>query len=388
MGFGGGGADERKGLRKWTEQHPVPDSWETCSARNWEDRVSTSSFSEADDATIIAPFRSDHSVDDGGSGGIYETVRSELRRAVSEIRDDLENVILKKNSATITAENIVNTPPGSIRASMFEFVSEIKREYATKLELSQERARKLRADLAVEEQRGQELSKILEEMVSDSKSTETRKPRPKRKASIERLKMSRLLAEEAMNYFDECVSISTFESSEFSSIDDPHLGLANGISSMGNSRFYPTEASASRTVTAHGNHYEESDYQTPRTRSIAGSEFTVDSTCNRSKAASLTPANGSSDDLVGFVTPRSGSNEFSFSRGAMETGEVNNIRHYIKKFGKEFRKESVVSGNVRSSYNADDYDNESSAEKLLFDRVLLRGRIESGGLLLCDIRIF
>lgn len=44
-------------------------------------------------------------------------------------------------------------------------------------------------------------------------------------ASIERRKMSKRLTEEALAYFDECVSLSTFDSSDFSSPEDPPLNL-------------------------------------------------------------------------------------------------------------------------------------------------------------------
>ena len=37
--------------------------------------------------------------------------------------------------------------------------------------------------------------------------------------------MSKRLAEDAMAYFDECVSLSTFDSSDFSSQEDPPLSL-------------------------------------------------------------------------------------------------------------------------------------------------------------------
>jgi len=38
---------------------------------------------------------------------------------------------------------------------------------------------------------------------------------------MERRKMSKRLEEEAMAFFDECVSISTFDDSDFSSMEDP-----------------------------------------------------------------------------------------------------------------------------------------------------------------------
>lgn len=48
---------------------------------------------------------------------------------------------------------------------------------------SQERATKLRADLAVEEHRGQELSRILKEILPDPKTNNVQKSRPRRKVS-------------------------------------------------------------------------------------------------------------------------------------------------------------------------------------------------------------
>lgn len=46
---------------------------------------------------------------------------------------------------------------------------------------SEERARKLRADLAVEEHRGQEFSRILKETLPDPKTSNPRKSRMERK---------------------------------------------------------------------------------------------------------------------------------------------------------------------------------------------------------------
>lgn len=41
--------------------------------------------------------------------------------------------------------------------------------------------------------------------------------------------MSKRLEDEAMAYFDECVSLSTFDSSDFSSPEDPPLDLATPV---------------------------------------------------------------------------------------------------------------------------------------------------------------
>ncbi|PUZ62812.1 hypothetical protein GQ55_3G016600 [Panicum hallii var. hallii] len=143
----------------------------------------------------------------------------------------------------------VNQQLGQLEAS-FEFdpdTSELApdiTEYTIKLKQSHERARKLRADLAVEEQREQELSRMLKDIVTTPQFTETHKKRPRRKSSIERLKVSRHLAEEAMNYFEECVSISTMDSTDFSSPEDPQPNSILNVQPKRNSRFFHKGRSA------------------------------------------------------------------------------------------------------------------------------------------------
>ncbi|KAJ9685115.1 hypothetical protein PVL29_017228 [Vitis rotundifolia] len=154
---------------------------------NSEDEFSVGSFSEAEEKTIkavceqIKSFqRNDLEVDNTASG-IYETVRSEVRRAISEIQNDLESAIRRNNAAGIATTNVTDIPPDLVNPGAVELVLDIREEYAKKLEQSQERARILRADLAVEEHRGQELSRILKEILPEPKITPAPKSRMGRK---------------------------------------------------------------------------------------------------------------------------------------------------------------------------------------------------------------
>lgn len=45
--------------------------------------------------------------------------------------------------------------------------------------------------------------------------------------------MSKCLTEEAMAYFDECVSLSTFDSSDFSASEDPAYSLVGTAGPLG-----------------------------------------------------------------------------------------------------------------------------------------------------------
>ncbi|GJR56263.1 hypothetical protein Tco_1406784 [Tanacetum coccineum] len=113
-----------------------------------------------------------------------------------------------------------------VKPSSVGLVLGIRREYAKELEESQERARKLRSDLAIEEHHKQELSRILKENLPEPKTSSSHRSRG-RKSSSERKKMSKRLTDEAMSYFDECVSISAFDSSDFSAAEDPSVNSLN-----------------------------------------------------------------------------------------------------------------------------------------------------------------
>lgn len=199
--------------------------------------------------------------------------------------------------------------------------------------------------------------------------------------------MSRRLAEEAMNYFDECVSISTFDSSDFSSIEDPQPSSV--IPPMGSSRFSCNDGltlSVSHFPDNQPNCHEESDNQTQCSPSIMGPDLAI-SSCSGIKADSLFHEKNNHGDLVDFDTLQGGNAQYSFAHEPTETSGIHDIRCYIKKFKKD-PKESPEHVKVKSSYSADDNDLISSEESFLFDKVILKNRIESGRLLFCNIRVF
>ncbi|XP_038690276.1 uncharacterized protein LOC119989050 isoform X2 [Tripterygium wilfordii] len=349
---------------------------------DFEDGVSTSSYSEAEEKTIKAVFeqmKGDNLGGDGPTSGIYETVRSEVRRAISDIQNDLESAIRRSNAAAIATTSVTDIPPDLVNPAAVELVSDIRREYAKKLEQSQERARKLRADLAVEEHRELELSRILKEVLPDPKSSSLQKSRPGRKASIERRKMSKRLTEEAMAYFDECVSISTFDSSDFSSQEDPP------ISSVG-------------VTTPVGEHISLSQ---------VGSSISITRPCSRLNDKQELSTKGLFMESHGTLEPSAGSSsrdptldhfnsyssdreqgckfQFSFSPKSGETFELQeDIKKYVRDFEKDPENVNIKSKDVRSSqYDLEENSLYASRQSLLFDRVIFKNRTESGSMLLC-----
>ncbi|KAI4382630.1 hypothetical protein MLD38_008569 [Melastoma candidum] len=219
-------------LHPWMGQRPVTElhyDSATSLACSRDDGTSTGSLSGVEEKTIRAvseqmkSVREDDFLADTTNGNIYETVQSEVRRAITDMKNNL--AVCRSNRTTIVGSNLADISPNLVNSGAVELVRDIRSEYAKKLEESQERARKLRADLAVEEYHVQELSRLLKEILPEPR-TSLQNNRPARKASIERRRIYKLLTEEAMAYFDECVSLSTFDSSDFSSTEDPLVQLA------------------------------------------------------------------------------------------------------------------------------------------------------------------
>ncbi|GKD96205.1 hypothetical protein Tco_1380102, partial [Tanacetum coccineum] len=70
-------------------RHPSVGSSFDLQVSDWEDGISTSSLSKAEEKTIKASLEGDNSRKDTTSSEIYETVRFEVRCAIAVIQDNL-----------------------------------------------------------------------------------------------------------------------------------------------------------------------------------------------------------------------------------------------------------------------------------------------------------
>ncbi|GAU46485.1 hypothetical protein TSUD_402400 [Trifolium subterraneum] len=89
---------QEKDLRRWSSQHSVVEP--SLQTRNYDDAVSTASSGLGCDEKTIRAVCEQKSVqmDQPGGNDIYETVRSEVRRVISEIQIDLESVSFMRSS--------------------------------------------------------------------------------------------------------------------------------------------------------------------------------------------------------------------------------------------------------------------------------------------------
>ncbi|KAL0425386.1 UNVERIFIED_CONTAM: hypothetical protein Sradi_1073400 [Sesamum radiatum] len=359
---------------EWSED----DSAYSLQISNLEDGISIGSLSEAEEKTIKAVCEDLKLMGKKGGGDmppgeIYASVRSEVRRAISDIQNDLESVLLsviriqacqRNNANIVAATSVAVIPSGVVNPEPVELISDIRREYAMKLEESEERARKLRADLAVEEHRGQELDRILKEILLEPKTSDIQRSRRGRRTSNERKRMSKRLTDEAMAYFDECVSLSTFDSSDFSASEDPPYSSVGGAVYAGASSLVRASPSTSCCYDQGSDLHQ---------KQIFGGEVQFYSCEDSGPTANSSSAEPGSTQLY----------QFSFADKKSENvGPKEDIRNYIRNFERGAKKDLDFEETL-SYYDAGEYSAHGHRESVLIDRVLYSSRIESGGLILC-----
>ncbi|KAG0450994.1 hypothetical protein HPP92_026465 [Vanilla planifolia] len=385
---------QTKNLQTWRSKHSVSDYFNALSVRSWEDGISTSSLSDLEVKTMRK--------NECRSAGVemdylYEIVRSEVHRAVSEIKCNLENAIRTNNFTVNAFDHALEMPPQLVNIDAVD----CRAEYETMLKESQERAKKLRADLAVEEQHELEIDKILKGISLKETSSQKSKQRKlsmerlradlaveeqheleidkilkgislketssqkskQRKLSMERLETSKQLTEDAMNYFDECVSITTFDSSDLSSAEDQKLSSGGIIDPMDTYDGLSTSEHSKSTTPCVSlgcsSHLEQLENQTSNFATSIGGFFGDGSL----PVEDLNPKKPSDGDAT--------VDDFGF----------HDLRNFLKKFEKSsFRSDEHLE--LSSSFNI--YGNKE--ESLLLDTVIFRNRIESGSLLLCHGR--
>ncbi|KAF5957336.1 hypothetical protein HYC85_004561 [Camellia sinensis] len=162
---------------------------------------------------VYAQKKAEHPTGDDVNNGLFEAMRKELRYAVDEIRMELEHGMVRKTSALASESSLQADDSNVLQA-----VPKVRKKYTTKLEQSEKRKQDLLAEIALEEQHGRELSKIVRELLPDPKSSaNAEKPSRARKRSNDKNRVSKRLTEEAEKYFEDF--ISNVEDTDLSSYD-------------------------------------------------------------------------------------------------------------------------------------------------------------------------
>lgn len=261
---------------------------------------------------------------------------------------------------------------------------------------SEKRKQDLLAKIVLEEQRGRELSKIVKEMLPDTKKKEllpdpkknaVEKPARARRRSNDRSRMSKRLTEEAEKYIEDFIS-NVEDTTDISSLDGERSDTSSSIGVIVKPEtLYSPAVYNSLPVEMDGVvlpwlQWETSNEGTPQL-------------C-KSKAEPPTTPNTLRNAAQGVYTAQDQSNRSTSSRGSWSPGVIVNLSMNIeedtgRKFGEpvNYRSQSC-SGESRGGLwlDMDDYLKPQSTEEFIIERWKQKERISSGSLLLCNHMFF
>ncbi|KAH7684261.1 hypothetical protein IHE45_05G231400 [Dioscorea alata] len=259
---------------------------------------------------------------------------------------------------------------------------------------SEKRKQELLAELAAEEERGHELTKIVRELLpSPKQAADMEKPsQSRRKSKDRRTRMSQCLTEEAEKYFEDF--LSNVEDTDISSFDGERSDTSSGLGASGklsDSRMQqgtgemhagmPTAASSLPVVTdgvvLPWLQWEASSKSPPSFKS----KVVVPTSAGKNlfpESQEQSPALGNSNHFTssrGSWSPECNGNSSVVSKEmrGCQSGEVGS--HSTSRFS--------ISSSKGSSFDMDEYLFLQHSEDLLFESLRQRQRIDSGGLILC-----
>ncbi|XP_062229225.1 uncharacterized protein LOC133927014 isoform X2 [Phragmites australis] len=336
------------------------DSSSSHSSVTDDESTSSHSFRSRNQKAVRAVYTLDKErpVCDEDGNALYDVMCKEVRQAVEEIRTQLEKAVTKSEPSEKTSSDAQPT----------QVITELRRSYTSKLEESELRKQELLAQLAVEEQRGHELTKIVRELLpSSKKNANPERQLQHRRRSNDRSRMSKRLTEEAEQYFEDF--LSNVEDTDFSSFDGERSDTS----------------STRKDVLLHA--MTETPVVLPKVTSPAEADGVVLpwlqwETSNDLTSPCKTKAQGES-------TACSTSNHNMSSRGSWSPGDHDSSCATKDKLLTRFeevgiRRSSCPDYARGSSFHFDDYLHLRGCEDLLFEKWRQKERIDSGGLVLCS----
>ncbi|XP_020212892.1 uncharacterized protein LOC109797306 isoform X2 [Cajanus cajan] len=243
---------------------------------------------------------------------------------------------------------------------------------------SEKRKQDLLAEMVYEEQRGRELSKIVNELIPAKEGNPVKNLPRARKRSNDRSRMSMCLTEEAERYIEDF--ISNVEDTDISSLDGERSDASSTIGGLIKPETFsspPVPRSLpglTDGVTLPWLQWETSNDSSPLT--------------NLNKAhMTTTPKTASSTQEI--ISVQDQSNSSISSRGSWSPDYLQEYvgKDVYSKFGEGYGYPlSAKSKGLR--YDMDDYLKVKSNEDLLIESWKQRRRINSGSLLLCSLRLY
>ncbi|KAG5019616.1 hypothetical protein AAZX31_06G164600 [Glycine max] len=298
--------------------------------------------------------------------GSHKAKQKELRHM------ETEQAVVKPRTSTLSAVDCLL----SNNSDAIQAVSSMRRSYETELEKSEKRKQELLAEMVFEEQRGRELSKIVNELVPSKEDNPIQNPSRARKRSNDRSRMSMRLTEEAEKYIEDF--ISNVEDTDISSVDGERSDASSSIGGLIKPEtFNSPPVPRSLPVLTDGVTLPWLQWETNNDASPMTSQ-------NKARMT-ITPK------TENIKVQDQGNNSIS-SRGSWSPDY---LQEYVGKdvysklgegYGYPDQSFSAKSKGLR--YDMDDYLKVKSNEDLLIESWKQRRRINSGSLLLCSLRLF
>ncbi|KAK7350689.1 hypothetical protein VNO77_09566 [Canavalia gladiata] len=304
--------------------------------------------------------------------GLHKLMQKELRHM------ETEQAVVKPRASTLSAVDRLL----SNNSDVIQAVSSIRRNYETELEQSERRKQDLLAEIVFEEQRGRELSKIVNELIPAKEDNPIKNPSRARKRSNDRSRMSMRLTEEAERYIEDF--ISNIEDTDISSLDGERSDASSSIGGLIKTEtFNSPPVPRSLPVLMDGVTLPWLQWETSNDASSVKSLNKMHMT--------LTPKTASSTQETYKVVQDQSNNSVS-SRGSWSPDYLQEYvgKDIYSKFGEVYRypEQSFSAKSKGLRYDMDDYLKVKSNEDFLFESWKQRRRINSGNLLLCSPRLF
>ncbi|XP_008782948.2 uncharacterized protein LOC103702342 isoform X2 [Phoenix dactylifera] len=325
---------------------------------------------------VYAQEKMEHPTGDGEGTGLYEAMRKEVRHAVEEIKTELEKVMEKTEPTAILNDN----EDQAKNSNVIQVINDIRRNYTTKLEQSEKRKQELLAELAAEEQHGQELTKIVRELLPSPKQAAAPEgPSRSRRRSNDRTRMSKRLTEEAERYFVDF--LSNVEDTDISSFDGE---ISDTSSTLRDLIVHNNVPETPTSLTKAAPLFVEADGVVLPWLQWESCNDTSPSPCKTKtevpvKSGNILPVSAQEAN-AGFDSGKLvSSNPGSWSPECKISSDKNSGRlgyvgnHWISSDG----------GAGVSKFDMDEYLALQHNEDLLFQRLRQRQRIDSGSLVLC-----
>lgn len=326
---------------------------------------------------VYAQKKLEHPIGDDLNGALYDVMRKELRHAVEEIKMELEQGMTKTktNDKCLQSKNI-----GALQTA-----STIRRNYAAKLEQSEKRKQELLAEILLEEQRGRELSKIVQELLPDPKVSVVEKPSRARKRSNDRSRVSKRLTEEAEKYFEDF--ISNVEDTDISSLDGERSDTSSTLGGITKTETFQSPT-MSKPLPAEMDGVVLPWLQWETTNDASSQS------CKTKTQPQATPKtkflDGCQESTAQDLSYHSNSSRGSWSPVVLDGSSINFGEDKGSKFGEpeSCQSQLMPNGTTRFRRDVDEYLKLQKDEDFLLERWRQKQRINSGGFLLCNQMFF